>query len=70
MKPLDIIGKYRGPVLIVQGDNDKIVSMSDSEKAQKLYKDARLHVIPGAGHGFNPKEMKELKEQIAVFFDK
>lgn len=70
MKPLDIIGKYRGPVLIVQGDNDKIVSMPDSEKAQKLYKDARLHVIPGAGHGFNPKEMKELKEQIAVFFDK
>ena len=42
--------------------------MADSEKAQQLYKNARLHVIPGAGHGFNPKEMKELKEQIKIFF--
>ncbi len=67
MKPLEIIGKYQGPVLIVQGDNDQIVSIEDSEKAQKLYKDARLHIIPGAGHGFNPKEMKELKDQMRSF---
>lgn len=70
MKPLDIIGKYQGPVLIVQGDKDNIVSMADSEKAQKIYKGARLHIIPGAGHGFNPKERNELKEQIKNFYNK
>ena len=69
MKPLDIIGAYEGPVLIVQGDQDRIVSMEDSEKAVKIYNDARLHVIAGAGHGFNPKEREELKDQIRLFFD-
>lgn len=67
MRPLDIIGKYNGPVLIVQGDKDKIVSMEDSEKACEVYKDARLHVIAGAGHGFKPHEMDELKDQIRSF---
>ena len=69
MKPLDIIGAYEGPVLIVQGDQDRIVSMEDSEKAVDIYNDARLHVIAGAGHGFNPKEREELKDQIRLFFD-
>ena len=69
MKPLDMIGAYEGPVLIVQGDQDRIVSMEDSEKAVDIYNDARLHVIAGAGHGFNPKEREELKDQIRLFFD-
>lgn len=55
MKPLEIIGKYTNPVLIVQGDKDSVVLISDSDKASQLYKDARMHVIPGASHGFNPK---------------
>lgn len=70
MHPLDIIGKYHNPVLIVQGDKDNIVSMEDSEKASQLYEDARLHIIPGAGHGFKPAEMKELKEHIRLFMTK
>lgn len=61
------IGKYKNPVLIVQGDRDAIVSMEDSERAVELYKDARLHVIPGAGHGFKPHELHEALEQIVLF---
>ena len=30
----------------------------------KTYKNARLHIIPGAGHGFKPKEREEAVEQI------
>ena len=30
----------------------------------KTYKNARLHIIPGAGHGFKPKERQEAIEQI------
>ena len=61
------IGKYKRPVLIVQGDKDPVVSMKDSERAVKIYKDARLHVIPGAGHGFKPKEFEESIYQIVKF---
>ena len=63
------IGKYKRPVLIVQGDKDPVVSMKDSERAVKIYKDARLHVISGAGHGFNPHEFAESIEQIVQFLN-
>ena len=67
MNTFDIIGKYRGPVLIVQGDKDQVVLIDDSKRAQKLYRDARLHIIPGAGHGFKPKEFQEEAEQLEQF---
>lgn len=69
MKPFDLIGKYRGPVLIVQGDQDRVVSMEDSKRAVQLYKEARMHVIPGAGHGFNPREFQESVDQIEMFLN-
>ena len=68
MRPLDIIGQYRGPVLIIQGDADRIVSMDDSRRARQLYAPgARLHVIPGAGHGFTPQELKQEMDQLEIF---
>ena len=68
MKPLDVIGQYRGPVLIVQGDADRVVSMDDSRRAQQLYAPgAKLHVIAGAGHGFKPNELREEMEQLSTF---
>ena len=59
--------KFQKPVLIIQGDADAVVSMEDSRRAVKTYKNARLHVIPGAGHGFKPKERQETIEQIKSF---
>ena len=71
MRSLDLIGKYRGPVLIVQGDADRVVSMDDSRRAQQLYRPGtRLHVIPGAGHGFKPQEFQEEMEQLQQFLKK
>jgi len=68
MKPLDIIGAYRGPVLIVQGDADRVVSMADSRRAVELYAPgASLHVIPGAGHGFKPDEFRQEMELLEQF---
>lgn len=67
MNVFDLIGRYQRPVLIVQGDADRIVSLEDSRRAVSLYKDARLHVIPGAGHGFRPKELEESMQQIRAF---
>lgn len=66
LKPLEEIGRYKGPVVIIQGDKDRVVSMEDSRKATALYNDAELHVILGAGHGFKPNErdiaIKVIKE--------
>ena len=68
MRPLDLIGQYRGPVLIVQGDADRVVSMDDSRRARQLYRPGtRLHIIPGAGHGFNPHELRQEMEQLELF---
>jgi pimeloyl-ACP methyl ester carboxylesterase len=61
------IKRFKNPVLIVQGDKDNIVSMDDSRRAVSIYKDARMHVIPGAGHGFRPNEFEVLTEQIRLF---
>lgn len=61
--------KYKNPVLIVQGDKDPVVSMDDSKRAAKTYRNARLHIIPGAGHGFKPDEMKQSLEQIRLFLE-
>ncbi len=69
LKVFEQIGKYQKPVLIVQGDKDPVVSMKDSERAVQLYKNARLHVIPGAGHGFKPEELKQSIEQIRLFLN-
>ena len=72
VKPLKVFGeieKYQQPVLIVQGDKDPVVSMKDSERAVRLYKNARLHVIPGAGHGFNFDELRQSIEQISIFLN-
>ncbi len=71
MHPLEQIGAYRGPVLIVQGDADRVVSMDDSRRAQQLYRPGtRLHVIPGAGHGFKPQEFQQEMQQLEIFLKK
>ena len=68
MRPLDLIGQYRGPVIIVQGDADRVVSMDDSHRAQLLYSTGTLlHIIPGAGHGFKPDELKQEMKYLEQF---
>ena len=52
--------KYKKPVLIVHGDADNVVPLADSERVVKMYKNARLHVIPGAGHGFNDEQFAKM----------
>lgn len=48
----DVIGNYKGDVLIIHGDQDQIVPLSYAQRAQKTYEHAQLIVEPGAGHGF------------------
>ena len=67
MNPYDEIGKYKKPVLIIHGDADPIVPIDYSSRAVKVYKNARLHTIPNAGHGFKPNELQQSLEWIKEF---
>lgn len=76
LRDFDVYGticRYEGPVQIIHGSKDPIVPLSYSERAMKLYKNAHIGVIPGAGHGFNPEQravsnrfVKEFLEATAV----
>ena len=40
MKPYETIGRYKGPVLIVHGTDDKVVPLDYSKRAQETYSNA------------------------------
>ena len=61
------IGRYKGPVLIVHGTDDKVVPVDYSRRAQQTYKDARLKIINKAGHGFKPEERRLSNEYVRNF---
>lgn len=61
------ITSYKRPVLIVHGDADPVVPIDYSRRAATTYRKASLHVLPGAGHGFRPDEMKQSLAWIRDF---
>ena len=50
--PYDVIGKYPGNVLILHGDEDRIVPIEYSLRAVDAYANAKLIIIKGARHIF------------------
>ncbi len=63
----DEIDRYDGPVLLIHGGIDDVVPMAYVEKAAKLYKNAKLVVIPGAHHCYDG-HLEELADTIRAFF--
>ncbi len=53
----DVIGAYKGDVLIQHGDGDTVAPISYSEKALEVYESAELVTIPGANHGWGGGEL-------------
>lgn len=74
MYPLDMIGAYEGPVLILHGDKDELVPLYYSQEALKEYKDAELIVLEGQKHGFDlngrQQAIEYLKEFLSELFTK
>ena len=64
------IRAYTGPALIIQGSEDPVVSGRDVRRAAGLYRNAELHVIPGAGHGFEGRDVSEAVGYIGSFIDR
>ena len=65
----DVIGDYKGDVMIHHGDKDEVVALSYSEKAAEVYEHAELKVIKGAGHGFHGKHLTESNESLVAFLE-
>lgn len=64
------IAKFKGDVLIIQGDQDLIVPLSSSQEAFKVYDNITLEVIEGAGHGFNQDQLSHVLKQIVNYVNK
>ncbi len=63
----EMIKPYEGPVLIVHGDQDKIVDVDYAKRAQQVYQDAKLEILAGAGHGFSKKEDPQALAYVGKF---
>ncbi len=63
------IAAYEGPVLILHGTADDAVDCSNSKKAVEVYKNARLELIEGAGHGFFKANGVRALELLKEFAD-
>lgn len=63
----DEIARYKGPVLIIHGDEDEAVPYSDSVKAQKLYKNAKLVTIEGDDHCYT-RHLDKMVQAVKDFF--
>ena len=59
--------EYEKPVLILQGDQDMIVSLESSQRAAKAYPNAELTIFPGEGHGFSPEGNRRVYEMLLQF---
>ncbi|MCR5687379.1 MAG: alpha/beta hydrolase [Lachnospiraceae bacterium] len=67
LHPEDEIARYEGPVYLIHGDIDQAVPYACSEKALKLYKNARLITIHGGDHCF-VGHLDEMSDALRDFF--
>ena len=64
----DVIGQYKGDVLILHGDRDGIVPLRYSERSVDVYENVELVVMEGQNHGFIGKARTEAMERETAFF--
>ncbi|NJM55218.1 MAG: prolyl oligopeptidase family serine peptidase, partial [Verrucomicrobiae bacterium] len=69
--PITYVSKGDAPILIVHGDEDPLVPLQQSAdflaKLKKAGVDAELHVVKGAGHGFQGAQGTEANLKVEAF---
>lgn len=63
----DVIGNFKGDVLIIHGTNDSIVPIGYSQKAAEIYSSAEFVQLRGQGHGFTGNGRREAAEKAVDF---
>jgi fermentation-respiration switch protein FrsA (DUF1100 family) len=71
-RPLDEIGRIAPrPVLIIHGDADGLVPLSDAQQLAAAGPSAELWIVPGAGHGGSYRmDPQAYTERVAAFFER
>ncbi len=70
MQPFEIIGGYKGKVLVITGDQDAIVPLDTASRAAACYAHGELAVLPGEGHGFSPEGSQTAMELSLAMMEK
>ena len=70
LDPYAMIGTYAKDVLITHGSADDLVDVSHSRHAARTYAHAELHVIDGAGHGFQGPALAQATAWLAAFLER
>jgi pimeloyl-ACP methyl ester carboxylesterase len=60
---------YQGPVLIISGGNDPVVSQADREALERFYPQAKCVIISGAGHTLAMAAPGDYHAAVNSFFE-
>jgi pimeloyl-ACP methyl ester carboxylesterase len=66
---LDRLKGIRQPVLVANGDNDRMVPTRNSRLLTDRLPDARIRIYPDAGHGFLFQYPAEFAREVTAFLD-
>lgn len=69
LKIYETSARYRGPVCLIHGKNDKIVPYSYSEKYHACYADSELYLLEGENH-FLSKKRPEVVATAVSFLER
>jgi 3-oxoadipate enol-lactonase len=64
----DRLPQITAPTLIVHGDRDVLIPVENAYVLAERIPGARLHIVPGAGHGYPAQDPVGVHELVAEFF--
>jgi pimeloyl-ACP methyl ester carboxylesterase len=64
-----LLGGVRAPALVVWGDDDKIVPKGAGERYARALRDARLEIVPAAGHCVDMEQPEALARLVTPFIE-
>ena len=72
ISPIQFVSDDDPPVLLIHGDADELVPLSNSERMNKALTEAgvenRMVVLEGAGHGFRGEDRDRAQAEMVAFF--
>jgi pimeloyl-ACP methyl ester carboxylesterase len=69
LDPTRLIATYRNPILIMQGERDVQVSVSDAERLKRAAPAARLVLLPDTNHVLKPVTSADWAANAAAYSD-
>jgi acetyl esterase/lipase len=73
VSPIKHVTSDDAPTILIHGDKDDLVPVSHSQDIKKVFDEKNvtneLMVVPGAGHGFNGQQQKEVYKAMLDWFD-